>query len=86
MEKFDYLTKKRNKALGLFGKVLAKLDSIHKQMIEEVNQSNTLIKEEEERIKEAQVAIDEEKAAIAFLEDEKVKLLDTRSKINTFLG
>lgn len=85
MEKFEYLVKKRSQALGLFNKVLKRLDNVQSMMHHEIEHSTHTIKEHEDKIKESQTSIEENKAAISFLESEKVKLLETRVKINSFL-
>lgn len=86
MERFGHLIKQRMNALGLFNKVLKKLDRVHEEMHSEVEISHENIHAHEEAIKTAQAGIEENKEAIVFLEAEKAKTLETRNKITALIS
>lgn len=86
MERFEYLIKKRAGALGLFNKVLRKLDGVHVEMQKAVEDSNHDIQLHEDMIKSSQEAIEENKSAITYLEAEKAKTLETRQKITALIS
>ena len=86
MEQFNYLIRKRSKALGLFNKVLRNLEAVNKQIAQEVANAHDSIQSHEDAIKESQAAIENNKAAIAFLENEKTKTLETSTKITALIS
>ena len=86
MEQFNYLLNKRNKALGLFNKVLRKLQAVDKEMQDAVDGAHIEIHEHEESIKASNSAIDHHKAAIVYLEKEKAKTLETSMKITALIS
>jgi uncharacterized coiled-coil DUF342 family protein len=86
MDRYGYLVKKRASALGLFTKVLRKLDGVHEEMHRQVEESNAMIASHEATIKAAHEGIEDSKQAIAFLEAEKAKTLETRQKITALIS
>ncbi len=86
MEKFKYLLNKRDSALGLFNKVVKKLDKVHDAMHQAVMDSHEEISEHEDKIKESQEEIESHKAAINYLEGEKAKTLETKQKITGLIS
>lgn len=86
MERFGYLLAKRNKALGLFNKVLRRLQDVHREMEQAVGDAHKNIQLHEEAIKNSNAAIEDHKAAITYLESEKAKTLETSSKITALIS
>jgi Skp family chaperone for outer membrane proteins len=80
------LLAKRNKALGLFNKVLKKLQAVHEEMNQAVASAHADISMHEDAIKNSQAAIEQNKSAIAYLENEKSKTLETSSKITALIS
>jgi hypothetical protein len=86
MEKYSWLLKQRSKAVGLFGKVIRQLDSVHDQMVEQIDVSEKTIEAHELSIKSAQEGIVSEKSAIEWLAAEQTKTLQTKQKISEIIG
>lgn len=79
MERFEYLVNKRNRYLGLFHKVINKLESLNGNIAKQRAKSLDRQEREEKSIKEAHERVKEEQKGIIFL-DEQTQMTDTQIK------
>lgn len=86
MQRFEYLVRKRLGALGLFNKVLKKLDAVRAEMQQQIEYSNKAIQGHEAAILASQAAILDHHDGIRFLEAEQNKTTDTRLKIKELIS
>lgn len=81
MDKFAYLTRRRQKALGLFSKVVNQLEHVKEEIKRAITASESNIDQHQGTVQAALVAIDSEKASIDWLKAEFDRTHNSRQSV-----
>lgn len=86
MNKYDYLLRKRNKALGIFTSAKAKLVALTQQLEAEIQSCFKEVDLQRKQIDECNKRINEEHEASVYLVEQQDEIRVTVEKINAIIG